>query len=174
MKITRKQIYWGLGITTGLVTLGVIIGKNRKKIKKVAGEAAQKAQDWLRPVITKISSPFGYRTNPVTKQSQFHNGIDLPVPIGTKVKSPMDGTVESVYSNKEGGNQVIILHTNGYRTGYAHLSQALAKKGDKIKKGDTVALSGNSGISTGPHVHFTLKDASGNWMDPAKEIYSIA
>lgn len=172
MKITRKQIYWGLGITAGLVTVGILGYKHRKKIKEVAGEAAQKAQDWLRPVITKISSPFGYRTNPVTKKSQFHNGIDLPVPIGTKVKSPMDGTIENVYSNKEGGNQVVILHANGYRTGYAHLSQALVKKGDKVKKGDTVALSGNSGISTGPHVHLTLKDASGNWMDPAKEIYS--
>ena len=84
----------------------------------------------------------------------------------------MNGVVENVYSNPEGGNQLIIKHDNGYTTGYAHLAKALLKKGDKVKQGDIVALSGNTGKSTGPHLHFTLKDKTGNWMDPAKIIYS--
>ena len=168
MTITSKQLYWGLGISTGVITLTLLVYRHRTKIKQLASEA----EDWLRPVITKISSPFGYRVNPVTKQQQFHNGIDLPVPVNTKIKSPMNGVVENVYSNPAGGNQLIIKHDNGYTTGYAHLTKALLKKGDKVKQGDIVALSGNTGKSTGPHLHFTLKDKTGNWMDPAKVIYS--
>ena len=83
-----------------------------------------------------------------------------------------NGTVENVYFNAEGGNQLIIRHDNGFMTGYAHLTKALVKKGDKVKQGDYVAMSGNTGSSTGPHLHFTMKDKAGNWVDPAKAVYS--
>ena len=86
----------------------------------------------------------------------------------------MDGTVENVYSNALGGNQLTIKHSNGFTTGYAHLTKALVKKGDKIKKGQELALSGNTGRSTGPHVHFTMKDAKGNYLDPAKLFHAMA
>lgn len=173
MKITRKQIYWGLGITAGLITLGVLVHKNRKKIKEVAEDAAEKAQSWLRPVVAKITSKFGYRTDPKTgKQNAFHNGIDLAVSLNTPIKSPMPGTVDSVTSGGDGGNQVILKHDNGYKTGYAHLNKPMVKKGDKIKQGDVIGLSGSTGKSTGPHLHFTLTDPSGAKVDPQKMIYS--
>lgn len=169
MAITKTHIYWGLGITAGITTLGIIIYRNRKKVI----ELKQRAESWLRPVAAKITSKFGYRTDPKTgRVNQFHNGIDLGIPANTQIKSPMPGTVENVYSSPEGGNQLIIKHNNGYVTGYAHLTKALVKKGDKIRQGEIVALSGNTGKSTGPHLHFTLKDGFGNWLDPAKVIYS--
>lgn len=169
MKITRKHIYWGLGITSGLVTIGILVHKHRKKIK----ELAEEAQNWLRPVVAKITSKFGYRTDPKTgKQNAFHNGIDLAVPLNTPIKSPMPGIVDAITSGGDGGNQVIIKHDNGYKTGYSHLNKALVKKGDKLKQGDIIGLSGNTGKSTGPHLHLTLTDPSGAKVDPQKMIYS--
>ena len=173
MKINRTQIYWGLGITIGVLTLGILIHKNRKKIKEVAEETSEKAQSWLRPVVAKITSKFGYRTDPKTgKQNAFHNGIDLAVSLNTPVKSPMPGIVDAVTSGGDGGNQVILKHDNGYKTGYAHLNKPMVKKGDKIKQGDVIGLSGSTGKSTGPHLHLTLTDPSGAKVDPQKTIYS--
>lgn len=173
MKITRKQVYWGLGITAGLITIGVLVHKHRKKIKEVAEEAKEKAERWLRPVVAKITSKFGYRTDPKTgKQNALHNGIDLAVPLNTPIKSPISGIVDAVISGGDGGNQVIIKHDNGYKTGYAHLNKVLVKKGDKVKQGDVIGLSGNTGKSTGPHLHLTLTDNSGAKVDPQKMIYS--
>ena len=173
MSIIRKQIYWGLGITAGIVTIGILVHKNKKKLKEVADAALDKAHNWLRPVAAKISSGFGYRTDPKTgKPKEFHNGIDLVVPVGTQIKSPMAGVVFSISTTGDGGNQIILQHTNGYKTGYAHLSKIMVKKGDKIKQGDIIGLSGNTGKSTGPHLHFTLTDASGAKVDPQKMIYS--
>lgn len=173
MKISRKQVYWGLGIAAGLVTIGILVHKHRKKIKKLAEEAAEKAESWLKPVVAKITSKFGYRTDPKTgKQNAFHNGIDLAVPLNTPIKSPMPGTVDAVTSGGDGGNQVILKHDNGYKTGYAHLNKPMVKKGDKIKHGDVIGLSGSTGKSTGPHLHLTLTDPSGAKVDPQKMIYS--
>ncbi len=173
MKITTKQVYLGIGITITAVTIGVLIYRHRKKLKSGAEEALEKTQKWLKPVVAKITSKFGYRTDPKTnKPNEFHNGIDLAVPAGTQIKSPMDGIVELLNSGGPGGNEVIIKHTNGYKTGYAHLTKALVKKGDHIKQGSIIALSGNTGKSTGAHLHFTLTDPSGAKVDPQKMIYS--
>lgn len=168
MNITRKQIYWGLGISATLTAVGILAYKHRKKIREVAGEASK----WLRPVAAKITSKFGYRTDPKTgKQNAFHNGLDLAVPLNTPIKSPMPGVVFSISTVGDGGNQIILKHDNGYKTGYAHLNKILVKKGDKIKQGDVIGLSGNTGKSTGPHLHLTLTDASGAKVDPEKMIF---
>ncbi len=173
MSITRKQIYWGIGITATLITVSALAYKHRKKIKEAAEGAKEKAEGWLRPVVAKITSKFGYRTDPKTgKQNAFHNGIDLAVPLNTPIKSPMPGTVSSISTVGDGGNQIIILHNNGYRTGYAHLNKILVKKGDKVKKEDVIGLSGNTGKSTGPHLHLTLTDSSGAKVDPQKMMFT--
>lgn len=170
MSITRKQIYWGLGISATLITVGILVYKNRNKIS----ETKKKAENWLRPVVAKITSKFGYRTDPKTgKQNAFHNGLDLAVPLNTPIKSPMPGVVFSISTVGDGGNQIILKHDNGYKTGYAHLNKILVKKGDKIKQGDVIGLSGNTGKSTGPHLHFTLTDASGAKVDPEKIIFAV-
>lgn len=174
MNISRKQMYWGLGISATLLTVGILAYKNRKKIKEVAEEAKEKAGNWLRPVAAKITSKFGYRTDPKTgKQNAFHNGLDLAVPMNTPIKSPMPGVIFSISTVGDGGNQIIVKHDNGYKTGYAHLNKILVKKGDRIKQGDVIGLSGNTGKSTGPHLHLTLTDASGAKVDPEKMMYSV-
>jgi len=167
--MTRRHIYWSVGIAAGLFAIGLIAYKKRKSIGEVVG----KAKSWLQPVSAKITSKFGYRTDPKTgKQNAFHNGIDLSVPIGTPIKSPMDGVVSLVNSGGDGGNQIVIRHTNGYFTGYAHLSKQLVKKGDTVKRGDVIGLSGNTGKSTAPHLHLTMTDPSGAKIDPQKLIYA--
>ena len=202
LAINNKKLYWGIGIGLGVIGIGALVYHHRKKITpalkqadvaidnagkqvtKAGKQIAKKVEEtgkrvaetmglWIHPITAKkISSPFGNRVNPVTKKQQYHNGIDLPTAEGTKVKSPMDGVVVDVYDNKLGGNQVIIKHSNGYQTGYAHLSKQLVKKGDKVKKGDIIALSGNTGRSTGPHLHLTLRDSNGKYIDAAKVIYA--
>ena len=159
-------MYWSLGVAAGLITITIIIRRRRVKQRN-----SKKVQNWLQPVKAKITSGFGYRTDPKTgKAGVFHNGIDLAVPVGTAIKAPMDGTVSLVNSGGDGGNQVVIKHSNGYSTGYAHLSKQLVKKGDKVKRGNVIALSGNTGKSTGPHLHFTMTDPSGAKVDPKKRL----
>ena len=170
--MTRKQLYWSIGLTAVMITAGIII-YHRKRIKKKLTEAGDTAEGWIRPVVAKITSKFGHRTDPKTgKTNTFHNGIDLAVPSGTPIKSPMPGIVETVQSGGAGGNEIIIKHINGYKTGYAHLSKVLVTKGDEVKQGDLIAYSGNTGKSTGPHLHFTLTAPTGVKVDPQKMIYS--
>ncbi len=115
-----------------------------------------------------VTSPFGKRDAPKEGASTDHKGIDIGIKTGTKVKAPADGTVTSVYSNSAGGNQVIIKHSNGFQTGYAHLSKSIVKKGDKVKRGQVIAYSGNTGNSTAPHLHFSMRDPKNNYVDPQK------
>lgn len=126
----------------------------------------------LYPLATqgRITSSFGNRTNPITKQPQFHNGIDISAPVGTRIISPADGRVKALYSNTQGGNQLIITHDNGYTTGYAHLSSYAVKLNERVIQGATIAGVGESGQVTGPHLHFTLKDAKGNFLNPVNYI----
>jgi murein DD-endopeptidase MepM/ murein hydrolase activator NlpD len=173
MNNSNKKIYWAFGIGLTAIAIGILFHRHRKKIQSEVIEAADKTQKWLKPVVAKITSKFGYRTDPKTgKANEFHNGIDLAVPSGTQIKSPMDGTVEMVNSGGAGGNELIVKHSNGYKTGYAHLTEALVKKGDRIHQGQIIALSGNTGKSTGAHLHFTLTNSEGVKVDPQKMIFS--
>lgn len=105
----------------------------------------------------RITSRFGNRTHPITGVKSFHNGIDLACPIGTPVYAPASGVVKRVFENKTGGKQLIIEHDNDYTTGYAHLSEILVSVGDVIEDGELVAETGNTGASTGAHLHLTLR-----------------
>jgi murein DD-endopeptidase MepM/ murein hydrolase activator NlpD len=118
----------------------------------------------------KITSAYGERTNPITGKKEFHNGIDIEVPVGSFLKSPANGKVLSVYESELGGLQIVLLHDNSMKTGYAHLSKALVKVGEKVSKGKLFALTGKSGKVTGAHLHFSLRDADNNYLNPAKYI----
>lgn len=116
------------------------------------------------PVVGTISSHYGLRSNPLSSDSEsekFHNGTDISVREGTPIKSPWEGKIISKYSNSKGGNQIIIEHINGYRTGYAHLKDSELFNslyiGLSIAAGEVFSYSGNTGETTGPHLHFTLK-----------------
>lgn len=120
------------------------------------------------PVKGRITSPFGERTHPVTGAVAGHNGIDIAAPIGTDVLAAADGVVGSVYSTATGGKQVVVVHDNGWKSGYAHLSEQLVRTGDHVAQGQVIAKSGNTGQVTGPHLHFTMTDNSGSKVDPIK------
>jgi hypothetical protein len=96
-----------------------------------------------------------------------HNGEDFPVPVGTNIVAPMAGEVVSVFSNARGGNQLRVKLADGSTWGFAHLSNTSVRQGDKIAAGDVIALSGNTGHTTGSHVHVTVKDASGKLVSPS-------
>lgn len=120
------------------------------------------------PVNGKITSKYGNRKHPVTGEYKLHNGVDIGVPIGTAVKPNMSGTIVNTWFNESGGNQMKIELKNGYTMGFAHLSKYNLKKGDKFKANETVALTGNTGRSTGPHLHLTIRDQKGELVDPQK------
>lgn len=103
-----------------------------------------------------ISSRFGLRANPFGNGHELHNGVDFVVGEGTPVLATAPGRVEEVGNNGANGNRVIIDHGFGYRSGYAHLSSILVKAGELVRKGQTIGLSGNTGRSSGPHLHYTL------------------
>jgi len=113
------------------------------------------------PVRGRISSKFGDRGG------YFHNGIDIAVGVGTKVKVPMAGTVAKIYTTASGGKQMIVNHANGFTSGYAHLNKVYFGKGAKVKKGKVIALTGRTGNVTGAHLHFSWRK-DGKYLDPKK------
>ncbi|HHE9443460.1 TPA: murein DD-endopeptidase MepM [Haemophilus influenzae 10810] len=104
----------------------------------------------------RVSSPFNpNRRHPVTGRIRPHKGVDFSVSQGTPVIAPADGTVEKVaYQAGGAGRYVMLRHGREYQTVYMHLSKSLVKAGQTVKKGERIALSGNTGISTGPHLHY--------------------
>lgn len=120
---------------------------------------------YTRPVIGKITSKFGERIHPITKKKSFHNGIDIACFVGTPVYCPVTGKVSEVWETKTGGLCMSIVSLENVRFGFAHLSKQINKVGDRVTKGDIIALTGNTGASTGPHLHFTMK-ILGQWVDP--------
>ncbi len=120
------------------------------------------------PVKGNISSKFGNRIHPVTGEAQFHNGIDIAASEGTPIFAPANGTIEKIYSNSTGGNQMILKHSNGFKTGYAHLSKYNVKEGDHVKQGYKIGEVGSTGRVTGAHLHLTMRDVSGELVDPTK------
>jgi murein DD-endopeptidase MepM/ murein hydrolase activator NlpD len=103
-----------------------------------------------------LSSYFGYRPDPFTGVRRFHAGIDIVVDAGTQVRAAMAGKVADVGYNGNYGNYIIINHADGFQTLYGHLSSASAVVGSAVEQGAVIGLSGNTGYSTGPHLHFGL------------------
>jgi murein DD-endopeptidase MepM/ murein hydrolase activator NlpD len=121
------------------------------------------------PVRGIISSPFGYRENPFTNLRTFHSALDIAVNKGTKVKAASDGTVADTGYNSVFGNYIILKHASGFQSLYGHLSQVLVHDGSKIPQGSVIGLSGNTGQSTGPHLHFSIFK-NGQAIDPRKYV----
>ena len=129
---------------------------------------------FTKPLEGKITSNFGYRKSPVAGASTNHSGIDIGVPVGTPVKAIADGTVIAANGGMRGyGNGIFINHgiINGKRivSEYGHLSEFLVNVGNKIKQGQIIAKSGNTGISSGPHLHLTIRE-NNIPVDPKKYI----
>ncbi|MDQ7732608.1 peptidoglycan DD-metalloendopeptidase family protein [Halomonas sp. SpR1] len=105
----------------------------------------------------RLSSGFNpRRKHPVTGRISPHNGTDFAMPIGTPVTAPANGVVERVSNHHAAGRYIVIRHDNGYRTRYLHLSRPLVTQGERVTMGERIALSGNTGRSTGPHLHYEV------------------
>jgi murein DD-endopeptidase MepM/ murein hydrolase activator NlpD len=104
------------------------------------------------------SSNYGYRVDPITGRSTFHTGVDLIAPPGTPVVAAAGGVVSTVAYVAEYGNIVDVDHDNGLTTRYAHLSKSVVRVGDVVMKGQKIALVGNTGRTTGPHLHFEVRE----------------
>lgn len=114
-----------------------------------------------------ISSPFEWRTNPVTNRAELHKGLDIPAPYGTPIQAVMDGVViESGYSAGGYGNYVIIYHGNGMSTMYAHCSKLLVNTGTKVLQNQVIARVGSTGQSNGNHLHIAFIKGS-TYYNPA-------
>jgi murein DD-endopeptidase MepM/ murein hydrolase activator NlpD len=103
-----------------------------------------------------ITSLFGYRTHPIFKRKQLHEGVDFAAPIGTNIYAPGDGVISNISYNGGYGRILRISHGFGYVTKYAHLQKIYVKKDQHVKRGDLIATVGNSGLSTGPHLHYEV------------------
>lgn len=116
-----------------------------------------------------VTSDFGQRLDPYTAERVMHQGLDIAAPHGKEVQAPSDGTV--VFAGLEGGygNVLVIDHGYGIKTRYGHLSQILVKAGERVERGQDVAMIGNTGRSTGPHLHYEVR-VNGVPQNPRKFI----
>jgi murein DD-endopeptidase MepM/ murein hydrolase activator NlpD len=119
-----------------------------------------------------IASGYGYRIHPIYKTTMMHTGIDFTAPIGTPIYAAGNGSVRSVEMNGRGyGNNVIINHGFGYETLYGHMSRINVRNGQKINRGDIIGYVGNTGSSTGPHLHYEVI-RNGNKINPINFFYN--
>ncbi len=121
------------------------------------------------PVKGWVTSKFEYRISPFTGKREFHSGLDISAKKGSPIAAPADGVVASVGQSVTSGNLLTINHGYGIKTKYAHLNKALVKQGQYIKRGDVIALVGNSGRSTGSHLHYEVH-LKGVPVDPSRYI----
>ena len=124
----------------------------------------------IQPVIntelTLLTAPYGMLIHPFYKSLVSHQGVDYTVPVGSRVFATADGKVKEVKTSKTtSGRYIIIDHGGGYETQYSHLSRIDVKKGNKVKRGDIIGLTGNSGLSLSPHLHYEVR-FNGMRVDP--------
>ena len=120
------------------------------ELRKALGEL------FIYPIHGRLTSPFGYRSDPFTGARSFHSGIDLAAPTGTAVKATLDGKIAETGFNRIFGNYVIITHERGYQSLYGHLSAVYVKRGQYVTQGTAIGAVGNTGYSTGPHLHLSI------------------
>ncbi|GHU16948.1 hypothetical protein FACS1894163_07250 [Spirochaetia bacterium] len=136
----------------GAGTVLFIPGAKMKKedLKLALGEL------FIYPIKGRLSSPFGWRDDPISGVRRHHAALDLAAPMGTPIKAAMDGTIAVVGFDATYGNYIIISHGNSFQTMYAHLSLVSVKKGASVLQGSRIGEVGSTGYSTGPHLHFAV------------------
>jgi Membrane proteins related to metalloendopeptidases len=108
------------------------------------------------PLAGRITSLFAYRLHPVTQSSDFHTGIDIAAPEGSAICAVLPGRVEEVGKSAIYGNYVVLRHADNLQTSYSHCSEVIAKEGDMVRQGERIAKVGQTGVATGPHLHFSV------------------
>src|SRR6266567_2322475 len=122
------------------------------------------------PLRGPVNSGFGGRVSPWSSRSEFHSGLDIGAPIGTAVKSPAPGTVVLAGIHPEYGQTLIIDHGHETKSLYGHLSKLQATTNQKVQRGEVIALSGNTGRSSGPHLHYEIQ-VKGQSVNPTSYLW---
>lgn len=135
-------------------------GNDEKQVVPTTGDYA-----WPLTTSGRITSSFGYRSAPTAGASSYHKGVDIAVSVGTSVLATKDGKVVTATYSSSAGNYVAIYHGNGTYSYYMHCSSLSVSAGDRVKKGQVIAKSGSTGISTGPHLHFAIYK-NGTYVNP--------
>lgn len=135
------------------------------KTKEIRLENIPAIQPVLNKDLTRVASGYGWRVHPIYHTRKFHQGMDFTAPIGTDVYATGNARVSFVGWKQGYGNTVMLDHGFGYETLYAHLYKPLVNVGQRVKRGDIIALVGNTGMSTGPHVHYEVH-FKGSRVDP--------
>ena len=137
-------------------------------VPKIVERGTKIPPTYIKPISGgRMSSGFGRRKAPTKGASTYHKGVDWAIPTGTSVYASCGGTVAKAGWGSGYGYVVYINHEDGRQTRYGHLSKVLVKAGQSVKQGERIALSGNTGVSTGPHLHFEIL-INGSQVNPLK------
>ncbi len=140
-------------------------------MKKSSEEMGSKARNIpaIQPIanrqLTLLTASYGMRMHPFYKTLKSHQGVDFTIPEGTRIFATADGVVKSVTTNSTSGKEITIDHGNGYTTAYSHIKSTTVGRGQRVKRGDIIALSGNTGLSITPHLHYEVS-YNGMRVDP--------
>jgi len=127
------------------------------------------SQPWPEGYNINARSPYGPRVHPITGKRKFHHGVDVALPVGTPLTAPADGVVVKKGNGPSGGITLILKHEDNRHTVYYHLQKpSHLAKGTRVERGELIAYSGNTGASTGPHLHFEVRKSArwGDTVDP--------
>lgn len=170
IEVDERALYAAEMLAMQLVKLqdvSIQFKNNKNAINYYPTISPIKTKDFIR-----ISSAYGWREHPIEKQMLFHEGIDISAIIGTPIYSTAQGRVVKVmYSKYSYGNRIVIKHAYGFETLYAHLHTINVKKGQWIRKNQLIGSVGNSGKSTGPHLHYEIHKY-GKTCDPLGYFYT--
>lgn len=137
---------------TSFVTIEKMIDRKEDLLAAIPAIQPVSNQD-----LERVASGFGYRIDPIYKVPKMHAGLDFTAPTGTPIYATADGTVSEAGFNTGGyGNHVVINHGYGYETLYGHMVRIKARRGQKVKRGEVIGWVGNTGKSTGPHLHYEV------------------
>jgi len=157
---------------TEVSTLAYVLYSDNNLPEDVSLEQAILGFDYCTPVCGTLTSNFGYREHPVEGEERFHYGVDLAANTGTAVNCFADGTVTAVGESSSYGKYCIVTHTGGYSTLYAHCSRVTASSGTAVKEGQKIAEVGETGMATGPHLHFELH-RDGTYLNPIYYVSTV-
>jgi murein DD-endopeptidase MepM/ murein hydrolase activator NlpD len=155
------------------------LGLEQQSFKEIISKAEEtetmlQSRPAMQPIeermLTRFHPAFGLRVHPVFGDYRFHHGLDLTADIGTPVYATGDGIVSTADVRGGYGNAVFIEHGFGFETRYAHLSKYIVKQGDRIKRGQLIGYVGNTGISSGPHLHYEVLFHE-KWVNPIHFMY---
>jgi murein DD-endopeptidase MepM/ murein hydrolase activator NlpD len=122
----------------------------REDLKLALGEL------FIYPIRGRLTSPYGWRNDPISGVRRYHAALDLAAPQGTAIKAAMDGRIATVGFNSTYGNYIIMAHAGGFQTLYGHLSATSVNQGARVSQGGKIGEVGSTGYSTGPHLHFAV------------------